>query len=163
MSRKVLVTGGLAVVLAVAALDAVASVYVYPAQGQTAEKQNEDEGACLKWASEQTGFDPTAPLQTTSAPPQTQAPTTGAGKGLLRGALLGTAVGAIAGDAGKGAAIGAGSGLLIGGVRGRHQVAAAEAQQDAWAQQQADHYAQSQHEFNQAYATCLRGRGYTVN
>ena len=163
MLRKTLIAAGLALALIVPALDAEAGVYVYPAQGQTADKQREDEGACLKWASDQTGFDPTAPLQASSPPPPTQAPTTGAGKGLLRGALLGTAVGAISGDAGKGAAIGAGSGLLIGGVRGSHQVAASNAQQEAWAQQQADRYAQSQHEYNQAYATCLRGRGYTVN
>lgn len=163
MLKKSLIAAGLTVALVVPALDADAGVYVYPAQGQTADKQRDDEGACLKWASDQTGFDPTAPLQASSPPPQTQAPTTSAGKGLLRGALLGTAIGAISGDAGKGAAIGAGSGLLIGGVRSSHQVAASHAQQDAWAQQQADHYAQSQHEYNQAYATCLRGRGYTVN
>lgn len=163
MLRKTLLTAGLAVMLATPALDAVAGLYVYPANGQSAAKQKEDEGACVSWASEQTGFDPTEPLKTTTPPPQTQAPTTSAGKGLLRGALLGTAVGAITGDVGKGAAIGAGSGLLVGGMRSRDQAAASYSQQQAWAQQQADQYAESQNNFNQAYATCLRGRGYTVN
>lgn len=163
MFRRIFIIAGLAVVSVVPTLDAVAGLYVYPSKGQSAEKQTADEGACLKWASNQTGFDPTAPLQTTTPPPETQAPTTSAGKGLLRGALLGTAVGAITGNVGAGAAIGAGTGLLVGGVRSRDQAAAAYSQQDAWAQQQADQYAESQKDYNQAYATCLRGRGYTVN
>ncbi len=162
MIRKCLIAVGLAVALIAPAL-AQAGLYVYPAGGQSPEKQQEDEGACMSWASGQTGFDPTAPLQTTTPPPQTQAPTSSAGRGLLRGALVGVTVGAIAGDAGKGAAIGAGTGALVGGARGRDQAANANAQQQAWAQQQADQYAQSQNNFNQAYATCLRGRGYTVN
>jgi len=162
MIRKYMVAVGLAVALTAPAL-LQAGLYVYPASGQSAEKQKEDEGACMSWASGQTGFDPTEPLQTTTPPPQTQAPTTSTGRGLLRGALLGVTVGAIAGDAGKGAAIGAASGALVGGARSRDQVASANAQQQVWAQQQADQYAQSQNNFNQAYATCLRGRGYTVN
>jgi len=157
-----MVAVGLAVALTVPVL-VQAGLYVYPAGGQSAEKQQEDEGACMSWASAQTGFDPTEPLQATTPPPPTQAPTTSAGKGLLRGALVGVTVGAIAGNAGKGAAIGAASGALVGGVRSHDQAANANAQQQAWAQQQADQYAQSQNNFNQAYATCLRGRGYTVN
>jgi hypothetical protein len=163
MTRKLLVTAVLAVVLAAPAWDAVAGLYVYPANGQSPEKQKEDEGACLSWASGQTGFDPTEPIQASTPPPPAQAPTTNAGRGMLRGALLGTAVGAISGNTGKGAAIGAGTGLLVGGVRGSNQAAASNAQQQAWAQQQADQYAQLQNEFNRAYATCLSGRGYTVN
>lgn len=163
MLSRVLVTMGLAVSLALPALDAAAGLYVYPSGGQSAEQQTLDEGACLKWASDQTGFDPTAPIQTTEAPPPSQAPTTSAGRGLLRGALLGTAVGAISGNAGRGAAIGAGTGALVGGVRSHNQMASSSAQQDAWAQQQAAQYAESQNNYNQAYTTCLRGRGYTVN
>ncbi len=140
-----------------------AGVIVYPASGQSPEKQKSDEGACMSWASEQTGFDPTAPMQPSSAPPPQQAPTTNAGKGMVRGALGGLAIGAIAGDAGKGAAIGAASGALVGGVRHQSQVQQSNAQQNAWAQQQAQQYQQLQNDFNRAYATCLQGRGYTVN
>jgi len=140
-----------------------AGVIVYPAGGQSAEQQKEDEGACLSWAKERTGFDPTAPMQATSPPPQQQEPTSSAGKGALVGALGGLAVGAITGNAGRGAAIGAGTGALVGGVRRHDQIERSEDQQDAWEDQQAAQYRESQNEFNRAYATCLQGRGYTVN
>jgi hypothetical protein len=161
MNRLIFITASLIMAMTSAAM--AAGVIVYPATGQTAEQQKADQGACMSWASEQTGFDPTAPMQPTSAPPPPRQPTTSAGRGMVRGALGGLVVGAIAGDAGKGAAIGAGSGALIGGVRHRNQVENSNAQQDAWAQQQAEEYQQSQNDFNRAYATCLQGRGYTVN
>jgi len=140
-----------------------AGVIVYPAGGQSAEQQKADEGACMSWAEERTGFDPTAPMQATSPPPQQQEPTSSAGKGALVGALGGLAVGAITGNAGRGAAIGAGTGALVGGVRRHDQIERSEDQQDAWEDQQAAQYRESQNEFNRAYATCLQGRGYTVN
>lgn len=161
MIRPLFIATGLSMVMTATAM--AGGVIVYPASGQTPEQQKVDQGACMSWASEQTGFDPTAPMQATSAPPPEQRPTTSAGRGMLRGALGGLVIGAIAGDAGKGAAIGAGSGALIGGVRHHEQVENAYAQQDAWARQQAEQYQQSQNEFNRAYATCLQGRGYTVN
>lgn len=161
MLQKIIIAACLA--LALVSTMATAKLMVYPSKGQSNEQQKSDEGACMSWASEQTGFDPTAPLQTTSPPPQAQQPTTSVGKGALRGALGGVVIGAIAGDAGKGAAIGAASGGLVGGVRRNEQVKRSYEQQDAWAQQQAEQYAQSQQDFNRAYATCLQGRGYTVN
>lgn len=161
MMRHIIIAMSLTMVLTSTAM--AAGVIVYPAGGQSAEQQSQDEGACMSWAKERTGFDPTAPMQTTSAPPPQQAATTSAGRGALRGALGGLAIGAIAGDAGKGAAIGAASGALIGGVRRHDQVQNSYEQQDAWAQQQAAQYQESQNEFNRAYATCLQGRGYTVN
>ena len=161
MIRPMLIATGLSVVLTSTAM--AAGLIVYPANNQSAEKQKADEGACMSWASQQTGFDPTAPVQASSAPPPQQQPSTSAGRGLLRGALGGLVVGAIAGDAGKGAAIGAGAGALFGGVRRHEQVMQSQAQQNAWAQQQAQQYQQSQSDFNRAYATCLQGRGYTVN
>jgi len=138
-------------------------VIVYPANNQTAEQQTKDEGECMSWAAGQTGFNPTAPLEATTPPPATTAPTTGAGRGAFRGALTGVAVGAVAGDAGKGAAIGATSGLLVGGIRRRDHMANAQAQQQAWANDQAAQYAQKQSNFNRAYGVCLKGRDYTVS
>lgn len=161
MMRQIIIAMSFTMVLSSTAM--AAGLMVYPSKGQTAEQQKGDEGACMAWASKQTGFDPTAPLQTTSAPPPQQQPTTSAGKGMLRGALGGLAIGAITGNAGKGAAIGAGTGALVGGVRRHNQVEQSYAQQDAWAQQQAAQYQESQNDFNRAYATCLQGRGYTVN
>ena len=38
----------------------VARTFVYPKQGQSAEKQASDEYECHRWAVDQTGFDPTA-------------------------------------------------------------------------------------------------------
>jgi hypothetical protein len=160
MRRKLLLIAMAGCMLSPALL---ARVIVYPANNQSAEQQKADEGECMSWASDQSGFDPTAPMETTAPPPQTQAPTTSAGKGLLRGALAGLAVGAIAGDAGKGAAIGAGTGALIGGVRRNDQVNSAYAQQDAWASEQVAQYEQRQSDFNRAYSVCLQGRGYSVS
>ncbi|MGB5612224.1 MAG: glycine zipper family protein [Sedimenticolaceae bacterium] len=161
MKRQIMIAASALMLLTSTAI--AGGLIVYPAKNQSADLQKKDEGACMSWASQQTGFDPTAPMQTTSAPPPVQEPTSSAGRGLLRGALGGLAIGAIAGDAGKGAAIGATTGALVGGVRRRDQTNHAYEQQDAWAQQQAEQYQQSQNQYNRAYATCLEGRGYTVN
>lgn len=159
MKKFPLVVG---LLVAFASAASASGVIVYPSQGQSPAQQEKDKGACMSWASDQTGFDPTAPLPD-NPPPRAQEPTSSVGGGMLRGALLGTAIGAISGHAGKGAAIGAGSGALIGGVRRQNQVEHAYEQQDRWAAQQADQYAQSQAQFNRAYATCMQGRGYAVN
>ena len=161
MLRQILIVVSCMMMLTSTAM--AAGVIVYPSKGQSADQQKADEGACLSWASDQTGFDPTAPMKATSAPPPTQEPTTNAAKGALRGALGGLAIGAITGNAGKGAAIGAGTGALVGGVRHQNQVQDNYEDQDAWAQEQAQQYQQSQNDFNRAYATCLQGRGYAVN
>lgn len=158
--RNYLLAAGLTIFLVSTAL--ASGVIVYPSKGQSKEQQQKDTGACMSWASEQTGFDPTAPIPPSYAPPAQQ-PTTSAGRGMLRGALLGTAVGAISGDAGKGARIGAGTGLLVGGVRRNEQIKSAQAQEDRIAEQRAAEYAQMQNNFNRAYATCMEGRGYAVN
>lgn len=161
MMRQILIATSLTMLLTSTAM--AAGVIVYPAGGQSAEQQKTDEGACLSWAKDRTGFDPTAPMQVTSAPPQQQEPTSSAAKGALVGALGGLAVGAITGNAGRGAAIGAGTGALVGGVRRHDQVEDSYDQQDDWEDEQAARYRESQDEFNRAYATCLQGRGYTVN
>jgi hypothetical protein len=135
---------------------ASADLYVYPAKGQSQEQQNEDKGACMGFAKQQTGFDPMATPTATSAPPPSEG---GAGKGLVGGALLGTAIGAIAGDTGKGAAIGAVSGGLFGGMRKENS----RNEQQQWANQQASQYAAGRDNYNRAYSACLQGRGYTVN
>lgn len=137
-------------------LTAVADLYVYPAQGQSQEQQATDKGACMQFATQQTGFDPMATPTATSPEPQQQG---GAARGAIGGALLGTAIGAIAGDTGEGAAIGAVSGGLFGGMRRNKS----RNQQEQWAQQQAAQQQAGRDNFNRAYAACLQGRGYTVN
>jgi len=141
---------------------ASAQVMVYPAKGQPADQMQRDKGECMGWATQQTGFDPTAP-QGSAPPPPSQAPNDRPVlRGAARGAVVGTVGGAIAGDAGKGAAIGAASGALIGGMRRRDQERQAAYEQQQWQQQQAAQVNQQQGNFNRAYAVCLEGRGYTV-
>jgi hypothetical protein len=138
----------LAVSVAVAG-SARAQQYVYPAKGQTPEKQKSDEAACYSWAVQQTGFDPAK-----APPPQAAAPTTAtgttAGAG-ARGAAKGAVVGGIVGDAGTGAAVGA--------TAARNQ---SRKQNAAQQQQQAGASQQQQQAFGKARAACLEGKGYTI-
>ncbi len=130
-------------------------VFVYPSKGQTKEQQEQDEFSCYKWAKEQTGFDPTQPMQQAAAPP----PQGGAARGAARGAAVGAIGGAIGGDAGKGAAIGAGVGAAGGAMRRRQ----AE-QQHAAAQEKAKQaYNADVAGYKRAFSACMTGRGYTVS
>ena len=152
-SSKHILTG--LALLALAAGPVAAQQFVYPAKGQSKAQQTEDEGNCLVWAKQQSGFDPTH-AYTGGQSGQQQGG--GVGRTAGRGAAAGAIVGAIAGDAGKGAAIGAASGALVGGVRRQDRLARQQQAQ----QQQQQQLAQQQANFNRAYAVCLEGRGYTV-
>ena len=126
-----------------------AQQYVYPAKGQTPEKQKSDEAACYSWAVQQTGFDPAkAPPPTAAAPTTATGTTPGAG---ARGAAKGAVVGGIVGDAGTGAAVGA--------TAARNQ---SRKQNNAQQQQQAGASQQQQQAFAKARAACLEGKGYTI-
>jgi len=137
-------------------LEASAQQYVYPAKGQSPEKQKSDEAACYQWAVEQTKFDPAKPPPPppAAAPPTTATGTTpGAG---ARGAVVGGVVGgAVGGDAGAGAA--AGAVVARNQSRKQNQAAASSAQQQQQAATQ-----QQQAAFAKARAACLEGKGYTV-
>lgn len=130
-------------------------VFVYPSKGQTKEQQEQDEFACYKWAKEQTGFDPTQPMQQAAAPP----PQGGAAKGAAKGAAIGAIGGAIGGDAGKGAAIGAGVGAAGGAARRRK----GEQQQAASQQKTKQEYDAKVDGYKRAFSACMTGRGYTVS
>jgi hypothetical protein len=130
-------------------------VYVYPSKGQTKDQQEQDEFSCYKWAKEQTGFDPTQPVQQAAA----ASPQGGAVKGAARGAAIGAVGGAIGGDAGKGAAIGAGVGAAGGAMRRRH----AEQQQMVAQQKAKDAYNADVAGYKRAFSACMTGRGYTVS
>ncbi len=137
----------LAIAMLIAA-PAGAQQYVYPAKGQTPEKQKSDEAACYSWAVQQTGFDPA------KAPPPAAAPTTATGTqpgAGARGAAKGAVVGGVMGDAGTGAAVGA----VAARGQGRRPYTAATQQQGAATQQQ-------QATFAKARGACLEGKGYTV-
>ena len=107
---------------------------VFPAKGQTPQKQSQDEGECYAWSKGQTGVDPMAPPPAAAQPaaqPAQKAPAADGSR--LRGAARGAAAGAVIGevaddDAGKGAAIGATAGVVAGGRQSRkNQQAAAQA------------------------------------
>ena len=145
-------------------------IYVFPAKGQDAQKQSEDEAACYKWAVSNTGVDPfevqnkQAADDQQSAAAQQQAAAAGVGSG-ARGAVGGAAVGALIGgiadgDAGKGAAWGAGLGLIRGRRVARQEQA--YAQQDAAAQQQQQQQVTTSQMdgFKKAFSACMEGKNY---
>ena len=151
--------GKAAVIAACAALlagTALAQQIVYPAKGQSPDKQKKDEYECHQWAVQQTGYDPTKAAPPAAAPkPATTATgtTPGAGvRGAARGAVVGEVVG---GDAGAGAAAGA----AVARSSSRKQNAA-QAQQSQQSAQQAQ--SSQQATYGKARAACLEGRGYTV-
>jgi hypothetical protein len=134
---------------------------VYPAKGQSAQQQQNDDGECRAWAKQTTGVDPAAVAQA-PAPAAQSGPAVGGGervRGAARGAAGGALIGAIAGDAGEGAAVGAIVGTVGGGMRARRN---REAQQQ---QAQQQHQAQQQGQlstFHRAVGACMEGRGYTI-
>jgi uncharacterized protein YcfJ len=138
-----------------ASLSSSLGVVVYPSKGQSAEKQNKDEGECYAWAKQNTGIDPVAVAK---QPTKQEGPAVGGGervKGAAFGAVGGLAIGAIAGDAGKGAAIGAVAGTLMGGHKARKNKAAKE-------QQAEQAKAGTLQQFNKAFGVCMEGRAYAV-
>ncbi|MGH8305159.1 MAG: glycine zipper family protein [Steroidobacteraceae bacterium] len=98
----------------------VSEVYAYPLHGQTAQQQDRDHYECSQWATQQTGFDPSAPgvpphdrveIVSTGPPPGTNtaigavagfilgaaiAPRWQAAPAALAGAVIGSAVGSAA-------------------------------------------------------------------
>jgi Glycine zipper len=131
---------------------------IYPARGQSAQRQNSDTAECQLWAKQTTGVDPVAIAQQSANQPSGAPQQGGALRGAAGGAALGAAGGAIAGNAGKGAAIGAVVGTAAGGLRQRRRNEAASQQQQSGQQQ----VSQQMSTFNRAVGACMTGRGYTV-
>jgi len=152
-------------------LSASVGVVAFPAKGQDAQKQSQDEGECFTWSKTQTGFDPMNPAASAPPPPPAQAAAPPPSGQRVRGAARGAAAGAIIGevaddDAGKGAAIGATVGAMKGGAQKRQQQAAAQ-QQAAQQQQQATQQQQAAINeqaslFKKGFGACLESKGYTV-
>lgn len=145
MKRANLIAMASVLALSLAAASWAAHPYVYPAKGQSAEQQEKDQYECHQWAVQQTGFDPSQPVEQST-------PRSSVAGGAARGAALGAVGGAIGGDAGKGAAVGAAVGGLHSIMSNRR---ANRAQQQA--------YSNSTAGYDRAYGACLKGRGYTVN
>jgi len=137
------------------------AVFVYPAKGQSPAQQSKDEGACDQWAQQQTGVNPQVLAQQALSGKAYQQPeggfhsVLGGGAG---GAALGAIGGAIGGNAGEGAAIGAAVGAGAGLLRARRDMREQDQYNSAVTQEQQARL----NEYQQAYATCLQGKGYTV-
>jgi hypothetical protein len=182
--------GGVSIAAALIALGvltvqpAVAGVYAYPLKNQSARQQQDDELACVNWATNRTGFDPRNPPVYrggySGGGPSGSVQSGVFGRGSYgqggglgdagKGAGIGLLGGAIAGDAGKGAAIGALSGLFIGGVKRSNQAQ----ERENWERQQAQQQSQQRAQFNaqvgqmraehdRAFGACMSARGYRVN
>ncbi len=137
-------------------------LFVYPQQGQSQEQQSRDEGECMSWARQQTGFNPMqgeAPV----AEAEEKSVAGGTVKGAAGGAVGGAIIGAIAGDAGKGAAAGAAGGAMVGGMRRRDAKRQQAADQQAAEQKAKAEWEAQRDRFVRAQTTCLQGRGYSVN
>ena len=131
---------------------------IYPAKGQSPEKQEKDKYQCYTWAKGQTGFDPVQAGSKAPPPPPPKEPGGERIKGAARGAAVGAVAGGIAGDAGKGAAAGAAGGAMIGGMKKREK----DRQQAQAQQQQASAVAAKQNEYNRAFGACMEGKGYVI-
>src|SRR5207237_3284337 len=91
-------------------------VYAYPLHGQTPQQQDRDHYECSQWATQQTGFDPSAPgvppherVRVVSGPP--------AGTGTAVGAVTGAVIGAAISRPWE-TATGALAGAVVGGAIG---------------------------------------------
>src|SRR5210317_181208 len=126
-------------------------LYVFPAEGQDAGRQDADETECFKWAKQQSGYDPMNPTVAVAKDVDRSADGSMI-RGGARGAAGGAAIGAIAGDAGTGAAIGA----VVGGIRGRRsKVVGDEMQQQANNQAAAAETERLAQDYNKAFSACM--------
>jgi hypothetical protein len=143
-------------------------VFAYPLRGQPPEQQDRDHYECSQWATQQTGFDPSAPgipphdrVQVVSAGPP---PGTNTAIGAFTGAVIGAAIGPRWNPAPTMLA-----GALVGGAIGSSTDAAnaqanAQAAGQAAAQNRRIAAAQEQQasQYRRALSACLDGRGYSV-
>lgn len=139
-------------------------VYAYPLHGQPPEQQDRDHYECSQWATQQTGFDPSAPgvppherLRVVSAGPPSG---TGTAVGAIAGAVLGAAI-----SRPWQAASGALAGALVGGAIGSASDAAnAQQTQTVLVSDRRAVAAQEQQagRYRRAIGACLDARGYSV-
>jgi outer membrane lipoprotein SlyB len=145
------------------------TVYAYPQQGQSPQQLDRDRYECSNWATQQTGFNPSAP----NVPPHDRVQVVSGnppGAGVAVGAVTGGILGAIVAGPRN-----AGAGLLLGALAGGAVGAGAEASANAQAQAQADASSDARTQaqaaqierkaadYRRAIGACLEGRGYSVH
>ena len=132
---------------------------IYPARGQSWERQQTDTAECHSWAQQTTGVDPVALAERMADSPPPQQQQGQMFRGAAGGALFGTLIGGAAGGHwGEGAGIGALVGTMGSGMRMRREQQQMAAQQQGMQQQASSQLAT----YNRAVAACMTGRGYTV-
>ena len=139
-------------------------VYAYPLHGQPPEQQDRDHYECSQWATQQTGFDPSAPGVPPHERVQVVSPGPPSGAGTAIGAIAGAVIGAAISPRWQ-AAPGALAGAVVGGAIGNasdvanaHQTrtcVVSDRRAVALQEQQAA-------KFRRALGACLDGRGYSV-
>ena len=138
-------------------------VFVYPANGQSAEQSDRDRYECHVWAVEQTGVDPSRGDASAYERVIVQ-PANPPGAGTVAGAIGGAILGSIIAGPRD-----AGAGLIIGGATGAIVGSASDASAQAQARQTQAQINQSAaagraraDSYRRAIGACLTGRGYTV-
>jgi Glycine zipper 2TM domain len=139
-------------------------VYAYPLHDQTSQQQDRDHYECSQWATQQSGFDPSAP----GVPPHERVRVVSAGPPPGTGTAIGAVTGAIIGAAISRpweAATGALAGAVVGGAIGSASDAA-NAQQTRTVvvndRRQAALQEQKAANYRRAIGACLDARGYSV-
>src|SRR3984893_3430801 len=138
-------------------------VFVYPANGQSAEQTDRDRYECHVWAVQQTGVDPSradANAYERVVVQPANPPGSGTAVGLIGGAILGSIIGG-ARNAGAGAIIGGATGAVIGFASDANAQAQAHMTQQQINQAAAAGRARAD-SYRRAIGACLQGRGYTV-
>ncbi len=138
-------------------------VFVYPANGQSAEQTDRDRYECHVWAVQQTGVDPSradASAYERVIVQPANPPGSGTVAGLIGGAIVGSIIGGPR-NAGAGAIIGGATGAVIGSASDANAQAQAQQTQQQFNQSAAAGRARAD-SYRRAIGACLQGRGYTV-
>jgi hypothetical protein len=146
-------------------------VYAYPLHNQPPDQQDRDHYECSTWATQQTGFDPSAPgvpphdrVRVVSAGPP---PGTNTAIGAVAGAVLGAVIAPrwqAAPAALAGAVVGGAIGSTADAANAQANAANAANAQAAAAQDRRANatYEQQAANYRRALGACLDGRGYSV-
>jgi uncharacterized protein YcfJ len=138
-------------------------VFVYPANGQSAEQTERDRYECHVWAVQQTGVDPSradASAYERVVVQPANPPGSGTVAGVIGGAIIGSIIGGPR-NAGAGALIGGATGAIIGSASDANAQAQAHMTQQQINQSAAEGRARAD-SYRRAIGACLQGRGYTV-
>jgi Glycine zipper 2TM domain len=147
------------------------TVYAYPLHNQPPDQQDRDRYECSQWATQQTGFDPSAPgvpphdrVKVVSAGPP---PGTNTAIGAVTGAIIGAAISRpwqAAGGAIAGALVGGAIGSVGDASNAQANAANMQQAQIAASQDRRAMAAQEQKaaDYRRAVSACLDARGYSV-